>query len=99
MSQQEMLDGVVSQLRLLREAVDRILVEMSAEDPRRWHGEPVNWADLRCIEARQIVSDSGMVHREVLIEEASPDAIRFKSAVTKRLWDLGWSAVFVVTQW
>ena len=60
---------------------------------------PVNWADLRCVEARWVVTDEGESYYEVLIEEAGPDAIALQRLVQTDLYLAGWKDVRVVTEW
>jgi hypothetical protein len=50
-------------------AVERILTDL---DPDDFPGEAVNWADLRCVEARQYVGQDPAW--SIKIEEADPAA-------------------------
>jgi len=60
------------------------LEELNLED------EPVNWDSLRCVEAS--------MRYVVIVEEASPDAYKFKAWMKRELKSRGYD-VEVVTEW
>ncbi len=82
-------------LKALRAAANEAIGLIDPTDIRG----PVNWADLRCTEARQVLTDAGETRYEVLIEEADPAADRLQEAVEKYLTNHGWPGVGVVTEW
>ena len=71
-------------------------IEVLIESPC---GGPVNWADLACRQAGWVTTDSGDSYAEVLIEEASPDAVAFQEKIMEELRKAGWFHVGVVTEW
>lgn len=87
----------MSDLGRLRAATNDAIavVSSSAQKP----SGPVNWGDLHCRQASWVITDDGSEYPEVLIEEASPDATEFQSAVTAKLERSGWPGVNVVTAW
>lgn len=56
-------------LQKLKKVTDEILDEAKARDDIKG---AINWADLRCIEARYVMTDDGSEHFEVVISEADP---------------------------
>ena len=62
-------------------------------------GGPVNWYDLACRQAAWVTTDSGDSYAEVLIEEASPNAVEFPGRIREELRKAGWPDVRVVTEW
>ena len=85
------------QLRRLRGATDAAIgvIESRNEDA----GEPINWADLGCVQAAWVVTDDNHGYAEVLIEEAAPGCTAFQAAVAAELEKRGWPNVRVVTEW
>lgn len=88
----------------LKEATDRIIEDVY-DDRLAIHldkvvcKDAVNWASLRCIEARESVNHKGERNFEVLIEEAAPDAYEFQQDVMRRLHDAGFHGIEVMTDW
>ena len=84
-------------LKKLRAATNDAIgvIETWDDRPR----EPVNWADLRCVQAAWVVTDEGESYAEVTIEEAAPECPQFQAAVARELEKLGWPGVRVVTEW
>ena len=65
---------------------------------------PVNWGDLRCRAVRRVeecwgTKDEFVTSWEVLIEEASPSASEFQSAVSSGLITMGHVGINVTTEW
>lgn len=85
-----------SDLKRLRAATEEILLLLKPGD---YPNEAINWADLHCVEARQIINDEGGEYLEVGIQEASPDCGKMPQAVRERLALQGWKDVSVVTEW
>lgn len=56
--------------------------------------EPVNWGDLRCYDV-ETTKDKYIVR----IEEASPNADKFKEYIQEWLQKWGWDNVEVITEW
>lgn len=67
--------------------------------PLDFPGEPVNWANLRCVESSWVVPDTGSPYASVLIEEADPSATGLCMEVSKRLARRGWPDISVRTEW
>jgi len=88
----------LAQLRKLREATNDAIEVVKERYPNGCLG-PVNWADLHCTEASSVATDEANQYLQVTIEEASPDAEIFKTAVGKELSDRGWTGVVVLTEW
>lgn len=84
-------------LQRLREAADAALTEAFAH--RDDIGGAVNWADLRCLEARVFTTDDGETGYQVFIEEAAPDAHELQAFVGAKLREAGFPVVEVVTEW
>ena len=65
--------------------------------------DAVNWGDLGCraVEKVETLIGNGSTEIEwrVLIEEASPDADKFRALVTAELARRGYASVTVVTEW
>lgn len=59
---------------------------------------PVNWADLRCIDARRWEDADGDTGHTVTISEADPCASEFAQAVAQAL-GTKWGNVDVMTEW
>lgn len=65
---------------------------------------PVNWGDLRCRAVRRVeecwgTKDEFVTSWEVLIEEASPTASEFQTAVSSGLVAMGYVGINVTTEW
>ena len=84
-------------LQRLRAATDAALTAAFAH--REDIGGAVNWADLRCLEARVFTSDDGETGLQVFIEEAAPDAQELQEFVGEHLRQAGFLVVEVVTEW
>jgi hypothetical protein len=64
--------------------------------------DAVNWADLGCICAERVETICGEavdVEWRVIVSEASPDAYKFREAVSEALARRGFPSVVVVTEW
>lgn len=85
-------------LAALRQAVDEIL-EAIDDDPRGVIGEPINWADLHCLEVAGVLTADGQTYHRVLIEEAAPECSKFCEYIAERLAERGFEGVEVVTEW
>lgn len=86
----------IGKLTKLRNDTDAVISEIEHGDPIN---EAINWADLRCVEARCVLTDQGDQYLEVIIEEASPDAAKLQDAIRGGLERKGWEGVVVVTEW
>lgn len=84
-----------TKLRRLRRATDAAITRATLN---KCFG-PINWADLRCVEAQAILNDSGEERLCVVIEEASPDAVELHRIVNADLAKHGWPNVEVSTEW
>lgn len=84
-------------LRRLRGATDAAISAIESRNEEA--GEPINWADLGCVQAAWVVTDDNQGYAEVLIEEAAPDCAAFQAAVAAELEKRGWPGVRVVTEW
>jgi hypothetical protein len=82
-------------LNILRNAATLICMEC---DPDAFH-EPINWGDLRCVSVEYCVNDSGDAHYLVLIEEAAPECVEFRSFVEQRLYECGYTDISLRTEW
>ena len=81
----------------LKADTNEVLKEAKA---RKWNiNEAINWADLRCTQAAQVVTNEGDEYLEVQIEEAAPDCEHFKVFIGARLLEKGWAGIQVVTEW
>ena len=65
----------------------------------KWYSEPVNWTDLRCVEARRIVNDEGFEYWEVIVSKAAPEADKLREWVCDKLKESGHGDIGVVTEW
>jgi hypothetical protein len=64
--------------------------------------DAVNWGDLNCISVERvetICGDAVDVEWRVIVSEASPDAYKFREAVSSALAKRGFPQVAVVTEW
>ena len=86
----------IDELKKLRAATEDVIDTIIISDPPNW---PVNWADLSCRQAFWVVTDDGEEYAEVLIEEASPEAVEFCKTVCYELARRGYPGVLVVTEW
>ena len=86
----------IDELKKLRAATEDVIDTIIISDPPNW---PVNWADLSCRQASWVVTDDGAEYAEVLIEEASPEAVEFRETVRCELARRGYPGVQVVTEW
>lgn len=82
-------------LKALQAATDRIL---SAAQPHITR-PAANWADLRCIEARQWTNQDGDTGWTVIVSEASPDAAELQGYVGLALMEEFGEAIEVETEW
>lgn len=62
-------------------------------------GGPVNWGDLKCIDARKWQNNYGETGYSVLIDEASPEADQFCTFIHKKLAEFGFQGIEVNTEW
>jgi hypothetical protein len=85
----------IDELKKLRATTDDVIGTIS-RDPPNW---PVNWADLSCRQASWVVTDDGAEYAEVLIEEASPEAVEFRETIRYELARRGYPRVQVITGW
>lgn len=83
----------LKQLRAAATAACKAAVEAKDTMPN----EAVNWADLTCVEAAHVTTDSGDSYYQVSIEEAeSNDLCIF---IAMRLGEAGFPGVEVDTEW
>jgi hypothetical protein len=64
--------------------------------------DAINWGDLGCRSVEKVESVAGnatSIEWRVLIEEASPDAYRFRMSVAEELARRGYLFVSVATEW
>jgi hypothetical protein len=64
--------------------------------------DAVNWGDLGCTAVEKVetfAGNSNTIEWRVLIEEASPDAHKFRTLVAEELARRGYPFVSVVTEW
>ena len=89
-------DGIESQLRELRAVTnDCIGIIKSSEQIM----EAINWAHLTCTQSVFYHDDQGSEGFRVLVEEVSPDASKFRAALSALLLIKGWPNVEIVTEW
>lgn len=73
------------------------------EDVRRrsdeWTDEPVNWADLTCNEVEWVEVDDGRKFWRVIISEASPDCLTFRTEISSVMRKRGIVNAQVITEW
>jgi hypothetical protein len=81
----------------LRAATDDAIGIVETSEPRV--SSAVNWADLHCLQAAWVRTDTGEHYAEVTIEEAAPEAYEFQAAIAAELAKAGWPDVRVVTEW
>lgn len=75
----------------VRQAVDEIIAGL---DKKEFTGEPINWADLACVEANERKDGSW----EVMVEEAAPNCTELNAEIKYQLHLRGIDAV-VRTEW
>lgn len=63
------------------------------------HLDPINWADLDCIEAGYYINDLGHSGHFILIEEADPSAWRLRQFIASYLAEHGFADVEVRIEW
>lgn len=85
-------------LTALRQATDEIIESLSVDSSTQFN-EPINWAELHCLEAMYVQTDDGYTYHRVLIEEAAPECVEFCEYIAKRLAERGFENVGVVTEW
>ncbi len=78
----------------IESAVNDIIGEM---EPNSSLGA-VNWADLMCVEVEVSLTNPDLIWTAT-VEEASPDACKFASLITKELAERGFPHVHVRTEW
>lgn len=83
-------------LTALRQATDEIIDSTSVSAQ---FDEPINWADLHCMEASYVQTGDGREYYRVVIEEAAPECAEFCEHIAKRLAERGFENVGVVTEW
>ena len=86
----------IDDLKKLRVVTNLVIGEVDCNDN---HRGPVNWADLSCRQASWVVTDDGAEYAEVLIEEASPEAVEFRETIRYELARRGYPRVQVITGW
>lgn len=92
-------DLSADQLHVLSDHVDEIL--RSIQDRHIRFDEPINYADLNCVEVRVCYGGGGF-HVEVSIEEAAPyDCPKFIAHIETELKSLGWDVEYIdiLTEW
>ena len=87
----------VDELNKLRSRTDDVIGFVESNSNRL--SGAVNWGDLGCRQASWVVTDDGSEYAEVLIEEASPEAVEFRETVRRELARRGYPGVQVVTEW
>lgn len=85
-------------LTALRQTTDKIL-EIVGSNSLKQFLEPINWANLRCLEASYVQTDDGRKYYRVVIESAAPGCSEFRAYVAERLAESGFKDVEVVTEW
>lgn len=85
----------LEQLSTLIKLTDRFIGEI---EDSMFRYEPINWADLCCVEAGVSVGAEGEPEVYVLIEEASPSCPDFQAHIRERLHSAAWD-VSVRTEW
>ena len=59
----------------------------------------INWADLKVVDVFWKVNLEGEANYTVLVDEVSPEATEFQTAISEALAKLGWTGVEVYTEW
>jgi hypothetical protein len=85
------------ELSVLRKVVNVILEEARAS-PTKICG-PINWADLRCVQAERYETDEGDIGYRAIISEAAPDAYALHMHLSTRMAEQGIFDVEIVTEW
>jgi len=88
---------IVEKLKELQDITDKIIEELQKE--KNAFNEAINWGDLSCKEASFCINQNGFEYYDVLICEASPDAIKFQNEVYDRLLAIWNIPVIVQTEW
>ena len=78
---------------------DTNLVLDLAHDRQHEIAGAINWADLRCVEARYCLDEHGNEYYEVSIEEAAPSNVALYSFVVADLEERGHKNVVVGFDW
>ena len=78
--------------------VEKILKEIDRKDKLFVH-EAINWADLHCVDVADVDSYFNDKYIQVTIEEAAPECLNFQAHIIKKLEEIGYKHVNVVTQW
>lgn len=86
-------------LTALHQATDTILEEAQQLPGDPFPSNPINWGDLRCLEASHVQTDDGRKYHRVVIEEASPECPEFCKYIAERLAESGFKGVEVLTEW
>lgn len=73
-------------------------INAQRDDPDM-NDQAVNWGDLKCNEARLVFTSEGESNFQVCIDEASPDAGKFRSAIAGYLLGKDWGHVDVILEW
>lgn len=77
----------------VQEIADKVLAGLYERRAQFQH-EAINWADLRCVEAKEFKDGRWLI----LIEEAEPGCAQFQTAVWEALHERGINAI-VKTEW
>lgn len=88
---------LIGRLEALKAATDVVLNEL--EEQQEEIKDAVNWADLRCVEARAYVNELGHEGLLVVIEEVAPEAYVFHHALATALAARGFADVEVISWW
>ncbi len=78
--------------------VEKILKEIDKSD-KLFIYEAINWADLHCVDVADVDSYFNGKYIQITIEEAAPECLNFQTEVMKKLQDIGYRNIDIVTQW
>ena len=88
---------LIMDLKTLRDAAE--LAINDARSVSEDFDDPINWEDLRCVRVVHWVDDSMDSGFTVEIEEASPDASKFRRWIKENIKERTGLDVNVITEW
>lgn len=81
----------------IQEAVNLALIEIKKRDGA-WKDEPINWADLRCVDVEYVTGIYNSLFRAI-IEEADPNCPSLHVFISEHIKKLGYEDIEIVTEW
>ncbi len=96
-----MNDDLAYRLHRLKElkAASNEACKLAASRKGDFFSDPINFAQLRCVQAAYSMNSDEDYWSEVTIEGASPDATKLAAFIQKHLEDNGFPDILVRTEW